>query len=371
MRGAPKFEIFLAVQPGLELTLKAEALALGFAKAKAVPGGVTFRGTWPDVWRTNLGLRGAGRVLARIGRFRVTHLAQLDHAARTFGWGAVLRHDVAVKVEASCSRSKLYHEGAAVQRIETALRDGFGAPVGGDAALRLMARIEADICTLSIDTSGAPLHKRGHKPAVAKAPLRETMAALFLRACGHAGAEPVLDPMCGSGSFVIEAAEIAAGLSPGRDRTFDFERLATFDARAWQRMRETPAPTHPVARFYGRDRDAGAISAAQTNAGCAGVAGVTDFRAQPISDLDRPDGPPGLVIVNPPYGSRIGEKRSLFGLYAATGRVLAERFGGWRVGLITTDEALARGTGLPFGAPGPVVAHGGLKVRLWQTGALP
>jgi len=370
MKGARKFEIFLGVQPGLELILKAEAQERGFAKPKAVPGGVTFRGNWADVWRANLELRGAGRVLARIGQFRVTHLAQLDHAARAFDWGAVLRRDVPVKVEASCSASRLYHEGAVVQRIETALRDSFGAPIGDNDALRLMARIDADICTLSIDTSGAPLHKRGHKPAVGKAPMRETMAALFLRACGFSGGEPVLDPMCGSGSLVIEAAEIAAGLPPGRDRAFAFEQLATFDAAIWQDMRIAAQPAQPDLRFHGRDRDAGAIRASQANADRAGVAQITDFRGQPISDLERPDGPPGLVIVNPPYGARIGDKRQLFGLYGAMGRVLAQRFAGWRVGLITTDAALAKATALPFGPPGPVVAHGGLKIRLWQTGPL-
>lgn len=369
MKGARKFEIFLAVQPGLELSLKAEALECGFAKAKAVPGGVSFRGNWADVWRANLELRGAGRVLARIGQFRVSHLAALDQAARQFNWGAVLRRDVPVRVEAHCSASRIYHEGAARERLERALRETFGVPVQGHDALRLMARIERDICTLSIDTSGEPLHKRGHKPAVGKAPMRETMAALFLRDCGFTGAEPVLDPMCGSGSFVIEAAEMATGLQPGRSRGFAFERLATFDPEAWRQMHRAGTVTSKRL-FHGRDRDAGAVRASEDNAARAGVARCTDFRCQPISALDRPEGPPGLIIVNPPYGGRIGERRPLYALYAVLGRVLVERMGGWRVGLITTDAALARATALPFEAPGPVVAHGGLKIRLWQTGPL-
>src|SRR5262249_59946168 len=133
-----------------------------------------------------------------------------------------------------------------------------GAPLSPEAEICIKARIEDDLCTISIDTSGDALHKRGHKEAVNKAPMRENLAALFLRQCGYDGNEPVVDPMCGSGTFVIEAAEIAARLNPGRNRRFAFEQLATFDAAAWQRMRGTSGQRAPPARCYGSDRHAGA-----------------------------------------------------------------------------------------------------------------
>lgn len=370
MRDAPKFEIFLSAPPGLELMLKAEAQQRGFDKPKAVPGGVVFRGKWPDVWRANLELRGAGRVLARLGQFRAMHLAQLHKRAQAFDWGAVLRPDVPVTVEATCRGSRIYHERAAQERVELALRDCFGAMIGGAEAVRLMLRIEDDLCTISVDTSGELLHKRGHKTAIGKAPMRETMAALFLRQCGYHGQEPVLDPMCGSGTFPIEAAEMALGLQPGRARDFAFERLATFDSALWQDMRQSTPAALPDLSFYGSDRDAGAIAGARANAERAGVAALVRFAHHAISDLHRPDGPPGLIIVNPPYGGRIGDKRQLFGLYGAMGKTIGTGFAGWRVGLITTEMGLARATGLPFGRSGPVVAHGGLKIRLWQTGPL-
>ncbi len=120
----------------------------------------------------------------------------------------------------------------------------------------IKARIDDDLCTISVDTSGASLHKRGHKEAVAKAPMRENLAALFLRQCGFDGSETVVDPMCGSGTFVIEAAEIAAGLKPGRSRRFAFEQLATFDSTAWQRLRGNPEKREVAVRFFGSDRDA-------------------------------------------------------------------------------------------------------------------
>lgn len=369
------FEIFLATAPGLETLLRAEALELGFAPATAVAGGVIVRGGWPDVWRANLQLRGAGRVLARLGAFRVPHIAQLDKRARKFDWAAVLRRDVAVRVEATCIKSKIYHSGAAAQRIETAIREELGAPVSADAAITIMARIEDDMCTLSVDTSGELLHKRGYKTAVNKAPMRETMAALFLRQCGYDGHEPVVDPMCGSGTFVIEAAEMALGLLPGRGRHFAFEQFANFDAIAWENMRRAAgsrriAPPEGL-RFYGSDRDRGAVDMSQANAARAGVDALTEFKQHAISDLQPPNGPPGLVIVNPPYGTRIGDRKKLPPLYRALGQTLTARFGGWRVGIVGIEKSLADETGLPFLQPGPPVSHGGLRVTLFLTGPLP
>ncbi|MCU0854469.1 MAG: class I SAM-dependent RNA methyltransferase [Rhodobacteraceae bacterium] len=362
--------LFLSVPPGLEAALAEEAAEQGFAVRGTEPGGVTIDGGWPEAWRANLLLRGASKVLVRVGSFRAMHLAQLDKRARKFPWSEVLRPDVAVKVEASCRASRIYHAGAAAERVARAIRETLAAPVLPEADLRVMVRIEDDLCTISVDTSGEPLHLRGHKQEVGKAPMRETLAALFLRECGYRGTEPVLDPMCGSGTFVLEAAEIALGLAPGRSRGFAFESLATFDAAAWAAMKAAARPRGTTLRFHGFDRDAGAVRMSAANALRAGVEGVTVFAQGDVADLPRPEGPPGLVIVNPPYGTRIGNRKLLFALHARMGGVLKERFRGWRVGLVTSDEGLARATGLPFGPPGPHVPHGGLKVRLWRTGAL-
>ena len=369
--------IFLATAPGLEPLLRAEAVALGLAQPQAVPGGVTVTGDWPEVWRANLRLRGATRVLVRIAEFRALHLAQLDKRSRKVPWAETLRPDVPARIDVTTRKSRIYHAGAARARIATAIRETLGTAVvdaGSDEepgeVVTLKVRIDDDLCTISVDTSGEMLHRRGHKQAVNAAPLRETLAALFLRACGYHGREPVLDPMCGSGTFVIEAAEIAMGLAPGRSRRFAFERLATFDAAAWAAIAAAAPPCATSLRFHGRDRDAGAIAMSRANAGRAGVAAVTDWHQAAISALERPDGPPGLVVVNPPYGTRLGEATNLRPLYATFGAVLKERFEGWRVGLVTADPALAAATTLPFAAPGPWAPHGGLKVRLWQTGAL-
>ncbi len=364
------FDIFLVTTPGLESVLAEEVRGTGFKRPKTVPGGVVIKGGWPEVWRANLWVRGATRVLARIGSFRAEHMAQLDKNARRFDWAAGLRADVPFRVEATCHKSRLYHTGAVVQRLETAIHDTLGAPQDPEAAVTIKARLEHDLCTLSVDTSGDLLHKRGFKEAVNQAPMRETMAALFLMQCGFDGHEPVLDPMCGSGTFVIEAAEMAARLNPGRGRSFAFEQLATFDPQAWQRMRDVTRAPIPSVHFYGSDRDAGAIKMSRANAERAGVADRTTFEKRAISEIAPPEGPPGLVFVNPPYGLRLGNKKELAPLYRAMGQVLLARFAGWRVGIITTDSSLARATGLPFLPPPAPVQHGGARVTLWRTEAL-
>ena len=362
-------EIFLVCPPGLEPVLAEEATASGFPSVRAEAGGVAIAGGWAEVQRANRVLRGASRVLARIARFGAAHLAQLDKRARKLDWASVLRPDVAVKVEASWKGSRIYHAGAAAERVANAITDQIGAPIAGDAPVRVLVRIEKNFCTISVDTSGAPLHRRGFKEAVARAPLRETLASLFLRACDYDGAEPILDPMCGSGTFVIEAAEIAARLDPGRARAFAFQHLAGFDTEAWSdlKARTGGASGTTDLTFHGSDRDAGAVRMAAQNAARAGVAAACRFEALAVKDLARPDGPPGLVMVNPPYGDRVGNRGALVGVHRTLGQVLRERFAGWRVGLITSEASLARATGLPFEAPGPIVDHGGLKIRLHRT----
>jgi putative N6-adenine-specific DNA methylase len=364
------FEIFLAAAPGLEPVLAEEARSKAFKQPAVVAGGVVIRGGWPDVWRANLWLRGANRVLARIAAFRVAHLAHLDDLAHKVPWAEVLRPGIPVHVEASCAGSRIWHSGAAAERIGTAIRDTIGVPISAEAEVTVMARIEKDHCTISVDTSGELLHRRGHKEEVNRAPLRETMAALFLMQCSYDGSEPMLDPMCGSGTFVIEAAEIAARLNPGRSRRFAFEKLASFDDEAWQKLRAARRQGATCVLCHGSDRDAGAIAMSRANAERAGVAGIVEFRQCAISEIVPPEGPPGLVIANPPYGTRMGDKAKLLPLYQTFGRVLRERFAGWRVGMLASERRLAEATGLPWLPPGPPVPHGGLRVTLYRTGPL-
>ena len=374
MNQRDSFEIFLSTQPGLEALLLDEVIERGFQRPKAVGGGVSIWGDWNDVWRANLTLRGASKVLARIGEFRAFHLAQLDKRSRKFPWNNTLMPGHTVKVEVVTNRkSKIYHAGAAIERIERAIHEEFGANIAtsmDEADIIIKTRIDDNNVRLSVDTSGVGLHKRGYKQAMGKAPLRETMAALALRGCGYSGNETVLDPMCGSGTFLIEAAQISRNLMAGRDRSFAFERLASYDSTAVQSLKDNWSIGDSGQKFYGSDRNVNVIGFSKDNAQRGDVADLCEFTPLPLSKIERPEGPPGLVITNPPYGARIGKKKDLFALYSSFGDVMREKFKGWRIGMITSDTKLAEATKLPWLNTGPPIAHGGLKVRLFQTKSL-
>ena len=354
--------LFFACAPGLEPELLIESRALGFAGATVVPGGVEAAGDWAEARRANLHLRTATRVLVRVAEFRALHLAQLDKRARKIDWAGFLRPDQPLRVEATCRKSRIYHAGAAAQRVERALTETLGAPLAKDAALVIKLRIDDDLCTISVDTTGEALHKRGHKQAVGKAPLRETVAAGFLMRLGFDGTQTIMDPMCGSGTIPIEAAEIAAGLAPGRSRGFAMDGLAL----------ATTMPALPAARaltphFHGSDRDQGVIGAARDNAQRAGLADACRFQRLALSDCPRPDGPAGIVLTNPPWGLRVGERKPLFALYGSFGQVMRERFAGWRVAVIAPDAGLVKATGLDLSPLGPSVDMGGVKLSLFAS----
>lgn len=368
------FEIFLVTLPGLEDMLLAEVREQGFKKPQAIAGGVLIQGRWPEVWRANLVLRGASKVLVRVGEFRAHHLAQLDKQSRKFPWSEFLLPGHTVKVEVSTNKkSEIYHSGAAEDRIERAIHEEFGAEIASSLAetdILIKVRIARNLVIISLETSGTPLHKRGHKQALGKAPLRETIAAMTLRACGYKRTEPLLDPMCGSGTYVIEAAEMAGNLMAGRGRSFAFEKLVSYDAAAVEKMKADWFTRTPPMHFYGYDQNGTVIDSAKANAERAGVGEACQFKAQPLSKLKRPDGPSGLVIVNPPYGTRIGNKKALLGLYRQFGDIMRAEFSGWRIGLVTSDDALAQATKLPWLPTGAPIPHGGLKIRLYRTGVL-
>ncbi len=363
-------EIFLVTAPGLEQHLAEELTENGFKPFDIIPGGVTIKGDWREAWRANLVIRGASRVLVRIASFRAHHLAQLDKRAHKVAWSDILRPGLSVKVEASCKSSRIYHEKAAAQRIATAIENVTGATISKEADITVKARIVKDLCTISLDTSGELLHKRGHKAVVNKAPMRESLASLMLRHCGYSGKEAVLDPMSGSGTFVIEAAEMAKGLYPGRSRSFAFEQFANFDEAIWTALKETNTENQMKPLFYGFDRDAGAVKMSEENAQRAGVDTITRFEQQTIGRLTAPDVEPGLVIINPPYGGRIGKKKKLDPLYQSLGHVLSSNFAGWRIGLVTDSETLAHKTSLPFNSKSAPISHGGIRVKIYQTDPL-
>ncbi|HVG43127.1 MAG TPA: hypothetical protein VM890_00300, partial [Longimicrobium sp.] len=332
-----RLPLFAVVAPGLEALCAAELRALGIAAA-AEPGGAAWEGTMDDLHRANLWLRTASRVVVRAATFRARTFIELERHARRVPWERWVVPGRAVRLRVTSKKSKLYHEGAIAERLLGFIEDRVGgigaasaakgpeddADDGGDAQL-FVVRVLRDEVTLSADASGALLHLRGYRQAVAKAPLRETLAAAMLLGAGWRGDAPLLDPMCGSGTIPIEAALLARKVAPGlasasrRPRAYAFTAWPGHDAGAWARAVDEargailPAAPVPVA---GSDRDAGAVEAARANAERAGVAADVDFAVRPVSAMEPPAGGPGLLICNPPYGVRVGESDALRNLYA-------------------------------------------------------
>ena len=369
-------ELFAVAPPGIEALLARELAALGI-EGRAVPGGVELRGDADTIRRVNLESRLASRLLLRLGSFRTLHLNELEKLCAKLDVAPYIRADEPLAVRATCRKSKIYHSGAAEERVQRGLAKKLGiAPAPAQANLEeddappqaVLVRFEHDVCTISLDTSGAHLHKRGYRLETAKAPIRETLAAAMLAEAGYAGDVAFVDPLCGSGTFAVEAALVATRSAPGRLRSFAFERWPSHDARAMRSLRDAadarrrPAPAPIVAG----DRDAGAVDAARRNAERAQVA--IDVRHQALSD-SRPPASHGLLLANPPYGTRIGDTRHLRDLYATLGKLADRHYAQWTVGFVTTDERLARASGLAFTRTGPPVPHGGLRVKLYLRDA--
>lgn len=376
-----RYACYAVVAPGLEPLAARELAALGLAPDATEAGGVAFAADAPGLAAANLQLRTASRVLVRAATFEARTFFELERHAARLPWDRFVPAGGAVHFRVTSHKSKLYHQDAVAERLERAVqaRVGTAAAVRGAQAAddleadvttpprvqRFVVRLLHDRCTVSADSSGALLHQRGYRQATAKAPLRETLAAALLLATGWDGRVPLLDPLCGSGTIPIEGALLARRVAPGLARAFAFERWPSWDAGAARRAREAAQalvlPRAPAA-ILGSDRDAGAIAAATANAERAGVAADVSFRRCALSAVEPPD-EPGLLLTNPPYGVRVGDRARLRDLYAAIGHLAGARFAPWQVAFLSADPALDRATGLPL-ATLLETSNGGIRVRL-------
>jgi putative N6-adenine-specific DNA methylase len=367
---------YIVTAPGLESLTRQEAERLGLAVTEVEPGGVGFTGSLREVGRANLWLRTATRVLVRLTDFSVRALGELERKSIAVEWARWLRRDVPLQIRVSSKKSRLYHQKAIAERVGAGLRQaGFTLAaraempedeeqVPAEPSQLIVVRLLRDHCTISLDSSGALLHRRGYRLATAKAPLRETLAAALLAGTGWDGRAPLVDPFCGSGTIPIEAALLARGIAPGRRRGFACEQWPGWDAAAWRdELAAADAAAQPrvTVPLFAADRDAGAVVAARANAERAGVAGDIEFRQQSLSDLQGTPGP-GWLVSNPPYGVRIGDTRALKGLYGRLGEIAREHLPGWRLALLLPEQPLERPTGLSWREVFRT-NNGGLKVR--------
>jgi putative N6-adenine-specific DNA methylase len=344
------------------------------------------------VLRANLWLRIASRVIVRAATFRARSFMELERHARRIPWERFVSPGTPLRFRVTSRKSRLYHTEAIAQRLGEAATQR----VGGTAAVSLVGDEEAsgseqragftertggvtpvspgqifvvrafrDEITVSADSSGDLLHRRGYRQAVAKAPLRETLAAAMLLGAGWRGDTPLVDPMCGSGTIAIEGALVARRIPPGLGRAFAVQRWPEADRAIWERL-VADAKEHTLDRspvpIRASDRDAGAVTAARANAERAGVSGDVEFVVAPLSGAEPVGDEPGALLVNPPYGVRIGDVDRLRDLYSTLGRVARERFAGWTTGILSASSRLDSELGFDL-EERFATSNGGIPVR--------
>lgn len=383
-----RLRLFVASAPGLERLLTEELEALGVEEAAPVPGGVSCFGDRETIYRINLGCGLGLRVLVHIADFIVRDFRKLERVAAALEWEQWLAPDRGVRVRAHSKRSLLYHTKGIAERIERGISvrtkgkvklraDDARGPGGGELGegsrepTLIQVRIYRDRCTISVDTTGTLLHKRGWRLESTKAPLREDIARALIMLAGWRPGVALLDPVAGSGTLPIEAATIAAGLPPGHARKFSCMDMPDFDAKLFEQTKAALIrPARDSATLIGCERDAGAVEAAKANAARAGVGDRVQFIERSVGAAELPalTGDGTVLLANPPWGHRTGDPARLRNLYASLGQ-LAERLPKpVRIGLVTNENVLAHATKLPL-TRALTTDHGGIKIGLW-TGSL-
>ena len=366
---------FFATCPrGLEAALARELEACGGRVVVPLAGGVKFEGDFGTCYRANVRSRIASRVLWRVEEAPYAGERDVYEAALRVPWSEHFAVDRAIRVDVSAVRSPVKSLDFMTLRVKDAVCDRFRADTGRRPDVdtrapdvRVHAFLDARSVTLYLDTSGEPLWKRGWRGDTGEAPLRENLAAGIIALSGWSGDEPFLDPMCGSGTIVLEAAALARRLAPGSRRHFGFEKLAGFDAKLLREVREearaAEQPARPVA-IFGADKAGSEIARARAAIEAAGLAGAIQLKQANVLELRAP-APHGVLVANPPYGVRVGREDELAALYPKLGDALKARYAGWRSYFLTGDLRLAKLIGLKPSKRIPLY-NGPLECRLFE-----
>jgi putative N6-adenine-specific DNA methylase len=339
--------------------------------ATAVPGGVSFKGTWETCYRANLWSRIASRILWKVGEFAYRDEQDLYDAARNIAWFEFFSVKQRIRVNVTAQKSPLKSLEFATLKVKDAVCDRFRDKLGSrpdvDRAapdVRIHVFLEETKGTLYLDTSGEALFKRGWRMDVAEAPLRENLAAGIIMLSGWTFDQPLLDPMCGGGTLLSEAAAMARGRAPGAKRSFGFEKLSSHDSKLWERIRneKTIQPVEP--RLYGSDTDPEALQAARRNLGAAGVERWVKLEQSDVLQRAAPE-PSGVMVANPPYGERIGSPEELAAFYPRLGDALKKKFAGWNCFFFTADQRMAKLIRLQPSRRTPLW-NGAIECRLYE-----
>ena len=365
-------EAFFASCPrGLEELLVRELTSFRAQNVLAAPGGVAFSGNWEICYRANLWSRIASRILWRLGDFPYRNEADLYAAAKAVDWPRYFAVQKKIRVNVTAQKSPLKSLEFATLKVKDAVCDRFRDQLGSrpdvDRAapdVRIHAFLEEAKGTLYLDTSGEALFKRGWRMDVAEAPLRENLAAGIILLTGWKFDQPLLDPMCGGGTLLSEAAAMARGRAPGAKRSFGFEKLNVFDSASWQRIREEKAVDPVAPRLYGSDRDAEALKIARRNLAAAGVERWVTLEQADVLERTAPE-PAGVMVANPPYGERIGSPEELAAFYPKLGDALKRKFAGWNCFFFTADQRMAKLIRLQPSRRTPLW-NGAIECRLYE-----
>lgn len=368
-------EDFFATCPrGLESLLAAELSGAGASAIAPVAGGVGFAGDWQCCYRANLQSRIATRILWRVAHGLYRREEDVYRLAYDVPWHRHFAVSSTLRVDVTAISSPLKSLDFITLKVKDAVCDRFRAECTMRPSIdtrtpdvRVQLFLTAGEATLYIDTSGAPLYKRGLKRAAVEAPIKENLAAGILMLTEWQPHQPLLDPMCGSGTFLIEAAQMALGIAPGLGRSFGFERLADFDDEAWRVLlrdaqERRQAPGHLA--IYGSDLYGEQLKRAHENMSAAGLADRVPLKQANLLELTPPE-KAGVLVANPPYGARLGEKDALEAFYPQLGDALKQRFAGWRCYFFSADKALPRLIGLRSSKRIPLY-NGPLECRLYE-----
>jgi putative N6-adenine-specific DNA methylase len=368
-------ENFFAQCPrGLAGVLSNELAALGATGIIATEAGVAFKGDLPLAYKANLHSRVASRILWQVAIFPYKDEHEIYDTALLLPWPAwfdVLR---TIKVGISAHRSPVKSLDFTTLRVKDAICDKFREQVGSrpsvatrEPDIRIHAHLEAAEAALYLDLSGEALFKRGVREHTGTAPLKKNLAAGIIALSGWQPPEAFLDPMCGSGTFLIEAAEIALNIAPGARRDFAFMKLKNFDEAAWKKMHDEALEAEKekaLLSIYGSDMYGYALDDARANLLANGLADCVRLKQANILEISAPE-PTGVLVTNPPYGERLGETSELSELYPKLGDLLKQKFAGWRAYFFSGDTALPKGVRLSASKKTPLF-NGKIECRLYE-----
>src|SRR5688572_30327296 len=368
-------ENFFATCPrGLELVLAEELQKFKAAKIHAVGGGVQFASDFYLCCRINLESRIASRILWQVATSRYRDEDDIYRSTYALPWTEWFDAARTVRVDVSATKSPLTSLNFITLKIKDAVCDKIRRLSGRRPSvdtrqpdIPIQGHLTDRDFTLYLDTTGEPLFKRGQRMAAGEAPLRENLAAGILRLAGWVPGTPLLDPMCGSGTILLEAAQMALHIAPGLGRHFAFEKFKSFDAGCWreliQKRGARQKPRTPQA-IYGSDLSADVLRAAHANLAGAGLAEVVSLKRADVLEITAP-ATEGIIVSNPPYGVRLGEQEALAEFYPKLGDVLKKQFGGWRAYFLSADMRLPKLIRLAASKRTPLF-NGALECRLFE-----